>query len=185
MIKISYKLIFLKFFLLKNRSLTIYYRNMSQFNSHIQSPDPENHQPSPISAPYNSQGTVSSHESSTANEDDHHVTNAAQSQEAVQTPVIEPAQINHPNIFFFRPPNDFYHYHVICKEISYDVVEQLLNNPSNGSNANENECVFFYQQKCNDRFYQISCEIVSPLFVNNCLCSHFLGLNFITWNKSI
>ena len=149
---------------------------MSQFNSHDQLSDPEIHQPSPISTPYNSQGSVSSHESSTANEDDHHVTNAAQSREAVQTPVIDtPVQINHPDIFFFRPPNDFYHYHVICKEISYDVIEQLLNNPSNGFGANENECVFFYQQKCNDRFYQISCEIVSPLLVNNCLCSHFLG----------
>src|SRR2546429_4339778 len=85
-------------------------------------------------------------------------------------------QINHPSIFFFRPRNDFYHYHVICKEIPYDVVEYLLNEPLNRNN--ENECIFFYQQKCNDRFYQISCEIVSPFLVNNCLNKNFLGFEF-------
>ena len=89
-------------------------------------------------------------------------------------------EIQHTNVFFFRPPNDSYHYHVICKEISYDVIERLLNKPLNGNNVSldENECTFFtffYQQKCNDRFYQISCEIVPPLLVNNCLNQNFLG----------
>ena len=77
-----------------------------------------------------------------------------------------PVQINHPTVFFFRPPNDFYHYYVICKEISYDVIESLLNKPLNGNSISFNE---------NDRFYQISCEIVSPLLVNNCLNKNFLG----------
>ena len=39
--------------------------------------------------------------------------------------------------------------------------------------SNENECVFFYQQRYNNRFYQVSCEIVSPILVSNCLNEKF------------
>src|ERR1044072_1545287 len=151
---------------------------MSQFNlpnlsnSQVQFSS-ENHQSSLISTALNPQDVVLSHESSTANGDGCHVTVAAQ-------PQLPQQAIQHSNVFFFRPPNDSYHYHVICKEISYDVIERLLNKPLNGNNVslNENECTFFaffYQQKCNDRFYQISCEIVPPLLVNNCLNQNFLG----------
>src|SRR5438067_8555676 len=107
---------------------------MSQFNlqvSQVQSSSSENQQPS---SSYNPQNTVSSHESL----NECHVTSAAaQSQLA---PVIDTN--NHPNVFFFRPPNDFYHYYVICKEISYDAVENILNKPLNGNNVSfvENEC---------------------------------------------
>src|SRR5688572_14962269 len=148
---------------------------MSQFISQIQLSDSENHLSSPISTPYNPQDAVLPHESYSANEDTYHVTYAAQAQQAIQTPVIDTPV--HPTVFFFRPPNDFYHYHVICKEITYDAIEHLLNKSLNGNNVsfNENECTFFYQQKFNNRFYQISCEIVSPLLVNDCLSMHFLG----------
>jgi hypothetical protein len=86
----------------------------------------------------------------------------------------------HPTVFFFRPPNDFYHYHVICKEISNDTVAYLLNKSLKERNvqSNENECIFYYQQQSNYRLYQISCEIVSPLLVNNCLSKNFLGVEF-------
>src|SRR4051812_24582662 len=76
----------------------------------------------------------------------------------------------HPTVFFYRPPNDFYHYLINCKEIPYDIVERLLkklfNDKENVTQLKEDEYVFFYQQKCNNRFYQVSCEIVSPLLVN-------------------
>src|ERR1041384_7635062 len=123
---------------------------MSQFNSQVQISDSENRQHSPVSTPHNPQNAVLSHESSTANGEALHVTYVAQSQ--VQIPVIDtPVEINHPTDFFFRPPNDYYHYRVTYKEISYDAIECLLNKPLNGNNVsfNENECTFFYQQKCN------------------------------------
>ena len=34
---------------------------------------------------------------------------------------------------------------------------------------NENECIFYYKQQSDNQFYQVSCEIVSPLLVNDCL----------------
>jgi hypothetical protein len=86
----------------------------------------------------------------------------------------------HPTTFFYRPPNDYYHYHVICKEIPNDSVEYLLNKLLKESNvqSNENECIFYYRQQYNNRFYQVSCEIVSPLVINNCLSKNFLGIEF-------
>ncbi|CAB4408822.1 unnamed protein product [Rhizophagus irregularis] len=86
----------------------------------------------------------------------------------------------HPTTFYYRPPNDCYHYRVICKEISNDTVEYLLNKLSKESNVqpNENESIFYYQQQYNNQFYQISCEIVSPLMINNCLSKNFLGIEF-------
>ncbi|GBB95643.1 hypothetical protein RclHR1_25860002 [Rhizophagus clarus] len=90
------------------------------------------------------------------------------------------SQSVHPPVFFFRPPNDFYHYHVICKEISNDIVACLLNKSIKEGNvqSNENEYIFYYQQQYNNRLYQVSCEIVSPLLVNDCLCKNFLGVEF-------
>ena len=40
---------------------------------------------------------------------------------------------------------------------------------------NENECMFYYQQY-NNQLYQVSCEIVPPLLVNNCLSKIILGV---------
>ncbi|GES78461.1 hypothetical protein GLOIN_2v1780507 [Rhizophagus clarus] len=86
----------------------------------------------------------------------------------------------HPTTFFYRPPNDFYHYHVTCKEISNDTVEHLLNKLLKESNvqSNENKYIFYYRKQYNNRFYQVSCEIVSPLVINNCLSKNFLGIEF-------
>src|SRR5947209_2550796 len=60
-----------------------------------------------------------------------HVTSAQQSSIYSNTPQQTPAL--HPTVFYYQPPNDFYHYRVNCKEISYDVVESLLNKPLNGN----------------------------------------------------
>src|SRR4051794_23949536 len=72
----------------------------------------------------------------------------------------------HPNFFYYRPPNDFYHYHVKCKETSYstikDLLNKLLNNKGHNVQLNENECMFFYQQQYNNIFYEITCEVVLP-----------------------
>ncbi|CAB4379205.1 unnamed protein product [Rhizophagus irregularis] len=73
----------------------------------------------------------------------------------VQISNSQPTLISiHPTTFFFRPPNDFYHYHVICEEISNDT------------------------QQYDNRIYQVSCGIVSPLMINNCLSKNFLGIEF-------
>jgi hypothetical protein len=83
----------------------------------------------------------------------------------------------HPTTFFYRPPNDFCHYYVNCKEICLDTVTYLLNKQlkENNVQSNENECIFYYRQQIDTRFYQISCEIVSPLLIDNCLNKNFLG----------
>ncbi|GET66809.1 hypothetical protein GLOIN_2v1879824 [Rhizophagus irregularis DAOM 181602=DAOM 197198] len=65
----------------------------------------------------------------------------------------------HPTTFFYRPPNDCYHY-------------------QSNVQSNENESIFYYQQQYNNQFYHISCEIVSPLVINNCLSKNFLGIEF-------
>ncbi|GBB86201.1 hypothetical protein RclHR1_12640001 [Rhizophagus clarus] len=113
-----------------------------------------------------------------------HVTSASriihsQTQELTYQPQRQttPAQIFvHPSVFFYRPPNDFCHYYVSCKEICYDTVTHLLNKlKENNIQVNENECIFFHQQQYDNRFYQISCEIVSPSLIDNCLNKNFLG----------
>src|SRR5437868_7088968 len=60
-----------------------------------------------------------------------------QSQQTFQhtsTPIVQdnlvtnsPIQPVHPIAFFYQPPNDLYSYHIECKEISFDIVIQLLN----------------------------------------------------------
>ncbi|PKY53670.1 hypothetical protein RhiirA4_499421 [Rhizophagus irregularis] len=86
----------------------------------------------------------------------------------------------HPTTFFYSPPNEFCHYYINCKEICYDTVAYLLNKSlkENNVKSNENECIFYYQQQHDARFYQVSCEIVSPLLINNCLNKNFLGFEF-------
>ncbi|GBC09891.1 hypothetical protein RclHR1_00920009 [Rhizophagus clarus] len=85
----------------------------------------------------------------------------------------------HPTIFFYRPPNDFCHYYVNCKEICHDTVTYLLNKSLKENNVQyENKCIFYYRQQYNARFYQVSCEIVSPLLINSCLNKNFLGIEF-------
>ncbi|PKC01151.1 hypothetical protein RhiirA5_365170 [Rhizophagus irregularis] len=102
----------------------------------------------------------------------------------VQISNSQPTLIStHPTTFFFRPPNDFYHYHVICEEISNDTVEYLLNKlnkllKESNVQSNENECIFYYQQQYDNRIYKVSCGIVSPLVINNCLSKNFLGIEF-------
>ncbi|GBC09892.1 hypothetical protein RclHR1_00920010 [Rhizophagus clarus] len=98
----------------------------------------------------------------------------------MQTQIAPPQRTPpvHPNTFFYRPPNDFWHYYVNCKEICYDTVTFLLNKSLQESNtqSNENECIFYYQQQYDTRFYKITCETVSPLLINNCLNKNFLGI---------
>jgi len=40
----------------------------------------------------------------------------------------------------------------------------------------EKEHIFFYQQQCNNQIYQISCEIISPSFINNYLNKNIHGI---------
>ena len=91
---------------------------------------------------------------------------------ATQSPSLQqnPIQFIHPTKFFYRPLNDFCHYYVNCEIISHDNLEHLLNKlKEQNIQSNENECIFYYSQQYNDQFYQISCEIVSPILVSNCL----------------
>src|SRR5437016_785657 len=41
--------------------------------------------------------------------------------------LTSPIQPVHPSAFFYKPPNDICNYHIKCKEISLDLVIQLLN----------------------------------------------------------
>jgi hypothetical protein len=84
----------------------------------------------------------------------------------------------HSTVFYYQPPNEFCHYYVDCKEISYDAVIYLLNKSLKVSNvqSNENECIIYYQQQYDNRVYQISCEIASPCLINDFLNKNFLGI---------
>ena len=95
-----------------------------------------------------------------------------------QTSSEHPTLSVHPTTFYYQPPNDFCHYYVDCKEISYDAVIYLLNKSLKVSNvqSNENECVIYYHQQYDSRVYWISCEIASPCLINNCLNKNFLGV---------
>ena len=136
--------------------------------------DSENYQPSPIFH-YNPQDDdmlTSSPlgqetENFRSNEDSNHV---------IYAQSHDPYQWYSSYCFFHRPPNHFYHYRVNCEEISCDAIESLLNSRENVTQRREDKYVFFYQQKFDNRFYQVSCEIASPLLVNNCLNKNFLGI---------
>ncbi|GBB95739.1 hypothetical protein RclHR1_02600008 [Rhizophagus clarus] len=93
-----------------------------------------------------------------------------------------PAQVNshqnqenhdrhvHINSFFYQPSNDVLNYHIKCEKLSL----QLLNNPSQ---MKENEFVFYYQQQINNQFYQITCKIASPDYLNKMLYDVELNQN--------
>ncbi|RIA91351.1 hypothetical protein C1645_875497 [Glomus cerebriforme] len=163
------------------------------------SADSGNNQPSSISTPYNPQDNVvlpvSSHdrlESSTSSTapnnayyvQSHNLVPNFQLQQKVNNTHIQTSSSNiqiqtvHPIAFFFRPPNDYYHYYVKCKEITNDTIAYLLNRSlkENNIQSNEIEFIFYYQQQINNKLYQVSYEIVSPLLVNNCLSKNFLGV---------
>ncbi|RIA79501.1 hypothetical protein C1645_840537 [Glomus cerebriforme] len=99
--------------------------------------------------------------------------------QSVQSPQFIRAQTNHvhPTVFIYRTPNDFCQYRVNCKEISYDTVTYLLNKlREHNIQSNGNEFIFYYRQQYDARFYEVSCEIVSPLLINNCLNKNFFGV---------
>ena len=48
----------------------------------------------------------------------------------------------------------------------------------NNIQSNKKECIFYHQQQCNNRLYQVSCEIASPLLINNYLNKNLLGIEF-------
>jgi hypothetical protein len=157
-------------------------------NSQVQIPNSENNnQPS-------QDNTVSAHErqeSSTVSSNVTYVAQTAQSPNIVSSLQFQPTDGNahvqtntyanpqiHPTVFFCRPPSDFYHYFVICKEITNDIVAYLLNKSLKERTIqfDENECIFYYQQQYNNRLYQVSCKIVSPLVINEWLSKIFLGV---------
>jgi hypothetical protein len=81
----------------------------------------------------------------------------------------------HPNNFFYHTLSHF-HYHIKCENISYNTITYLLNNKNSDVQLNENEYIFFYQQEYNNRFYQITCELVSPSLITNYLNESFYGI---------
>ncbi|RIA91354.1 hypothetical protein C1645_737165 [Glomus cerebriforme] len=86
-------------------------------------------------------------------------------------------QLVHPSNFFFRPRNDFYHYLIKCNEFTSEetlcLLNKLINEKEKIMQIKKNEYIFFYQQKHDNRFYKISCKIVPPFVVNNCLATTF------------
>ena len=94
-----------------------------------------------------------------------------------QTEQQDSIPLAHPVVFYYRPLrplDDFCQYYVNCKKISYDNVEYLLNElKEQNIQTNENECIFYYKQQYNNQFYEILCEVVSPVLVNNCLNKNF------------
>ncbi|CAB5188029.1 unnamed protein product [Rhizophagus irregularis] len=84
-------------------------------------------------------------------------------------------QLVHPIKFIYRPPNDIYIYHIKCKEISIQLLNEISSNVSN-INFNQNEYFFFYQQLNDNRIYQVVCEIVSPSFIINFLNKTIYGI---------
>src|SRR5204863_3892952 len=76
-------------------------------------------------------------------------------------------QIRQQFVFFFRPYNDFYFYHVKCEETSSNNIIKMyksLINKESIMQFNENEIIFFHTHQRTNRFYQVTCEIVSPFF---------------------
>ncbi|RIA91358.1 hypothetical protein C1645_875504 [Glomus cerebriforme] len=96
-------------------------------------------------------------------------------QQTFQT-ILAPTNLVHPNVFFYRPPNDSFHYYINCKEISYDTVIYLLNNLEERNNRSDGHEYIFYYRQYGGRVYEISCEIVSPFLIDNCLNKNFLGI---------
>jgi hypothetical protein len=151
---------------------------MDSTNSQVQIPtDSENFQ---HNQPHSGQA-----ESSTVSNENvqYNIDHNAQSSVVVDTLVQNTSITNsqdqnqnhvHPSDFFYRPSNGFYHYHVSCREIPYNTITYLLNKSLNSKlHFNENEYIFFYQQLHDNRFYQVTCEIVSPSLVTNYLNENF------------
>src|SRR5579871_2874637 len=110
--------------------------------------DSENHQPSLISH-YNPQDNDTLTSSPLGQETENFRSNENTNQathEQHRNFINDNSQIQpfHSTIFFYRPPNHFYHYRVNCEEISYDAIEGLLND-RNFKQHREDEYVFFYQ----------------------------------------
>ncbi|GES95350.1 hypothetical protein GLOIN_2v1669728 [Rhizophagus clarus] len=82
----------------------------------------------------------------------------------------------HPTVFYHYLPNDFYYYHINCKEISYNTIAFLLNKfLNNNIQNNEYEHIFFYHQRHDNRFYKIICEIIDPSSITNYLNQNIHG----------
>ncbi|PKC06835.1 hypothetical protein RhiirA5_419031 [Rhizophagus irregularis] len=84
-------------------------------------------------------------------------------------------QLVHPIKFIYRPSNDFYIYHIKCREISIQLLNDFSSNVSN-INFNQNEYIFYYQKQSDNRIYQVVCEIISPSFIVNLLNKTIYGI---------
>src|SRR2546423_15655623 len=69
--------------------------------------------------------------------------------------------------FFYKPPNDFQIYNIICKEtpISFELVSQLLNNSNNNYYSHSNLHEFHFLKPDKKECYKITCELVSHLSI--------------------
>ncbi|RIA81451.1 hypothetical protein C1645_790435 [Glomus cerebriforme] len=76
--------------------------------------------------------------------------------------------------FFYNPPNDPQIFHITCKEISFESGFQESNNPSP-----DGTIYVFYYQLPNDKFYKITCEIVSNSLIVQYLNKKNFGIELI------
>ncbi|RIA79967.1 hypothetical protein C1645_839537 [Glomus cerebriforme] len=117
-------------------------------------------------------------------EDQYHMNSAS------QTPPVIPLSTNSqnqnpPTVFYYQPPNDYYHYHINCKKISCNDVISLLDNKEFNIQLNEHN--FYLLQRYDNQIYQISCEVVSPYsityYLNKNIYSNEIVQNSIVQEK--
>ncbi|RIA90165.1 hypothetical protein C1645_849693 [Glomus cerebriforme] len=74
--------------------------------------------------------------------------------------------------FFYSSPGDPQIFHVICKEISFESKSEILN---------DHNCAIytFYYQLPNNKFFQITCEIVSHSLIVQYLNKKMFGIELI------
>jgi hypothetical protein len=64
--------------------------------------------------------------------------------------------------FFYKTNNDFQIYHIICKEISFEIISHLLSNNDYLTQNNvqlNNTHVFYFQQPYDKKIYKVTCEV--------------------------
>src|SRR2546423_3918680 len=86
--------------------------------------------------------------------------------------------------FFYKPPNDFQIYNIVCKEIpiSFELVSHLLNNDNNNSTQNyvhSNNHEFHFLKSDEKKCYKITCELISHSSVVRFLNKNIYGMEVI------
>ncbi len=61
------------------------------------------------------------------------------------------------NKFVYQSPTDSLIYHVSCEKISAEILNETINNK-----LRDTEYVFFYNQRCDNQIYKITCKLNNP-----------------------